>query len=128
MRALTAAISALLLAAHADAFTPAHGVRIAHPRAHVATAAVPRPDRPALSPIARVRMGERKSEWLDSLKKRGEKLMRDAADAAERALDDIDDGIDALLGPADPSAGLVPIPIPVPVDNGPYPQPQRPYY
>lgn len=51
---------------------------------------------------------------FDELKRRGAQLARDLANAAEAAKDMLDDGLDAVLGPApSPSPGLIPIPIPV---------------
>lgn len=69
---------------------------------------------------------------VDELKRRGESIARDLADAARRAGDVIDDGIDALLGPQPQAAPeMVPIPIPVDTRDGyggyPLPPPRDPY-
>jgi hypothetical protein len=58
--------------------------------------------------------GARDEGVLGELKRRGEQLARDIADAADRLGEALDDGLDAVLGPRpSPLPGLVPIPIPV---------------
>jgi len=54
---------------------------------------------------------------LEGLKRRGAQLARDLADAAERAGEALDEGLDAVLGPQPSSIPrLIPIPIPVEPD------------
>mmetsp|Transcript_16415 Transcript_16415/g.41862 ORF Transcript_16415/g.41862 Transcript_16415/m.41862 type:complete len:143 (-) Transcript_16415:133-561(-) len=108
-----------LLAATADAFVPASSrlasslVSSSHVSSSLHTFAVTSSRRRVSAIMADP--GDSEDDWGEQLKRKGQQLVRDWADAAERLGEAIDEGLDAVLGPA--GGDLIPVPIPIPVER-----------